>query len=115
MVKVRKFTSGLSVCISSLALLMHVLYLAASHWCISRSYGHPLVLSSQETGVNRVGGSEWRMDGVIEGWRQYLDLICAITLETAGLMLGCQYCKSLTLTYELSSYFRRTAASKCIL
>lgn len=90
----------MSVCISSLALLMHVLYLATSHWCISRSYGHPLVLSSQETGgLTGLGGSEWRMDGVIEGCREYLDLICAITLETAGLMLGCQYCKSLTLTY----------------
>lgn len=32
------------------SLLMHILFLATSHWCISRSYGHPLVLSSQEMG-----------------------------------------------------------------
>lgn len=41
-----------SVCYSMLrcSLLMHILYLPTAHWCISRSYGHPLVLSSLETG-----------------------------------------------------------------
>lgn len=32
------------------ALLMHLLYLPTAYWCISRSYGHPLVPSSLETG-----------------------------------------------------------------
>lgn len=58
------------------------------YWCISRSYGHPLVLLSLEMGVNSVGAAKRRADGVMRGWRECLDLICAIVLATAGLMLA---------------------------
>lgn len=58
------------------------------YWCISRSYGHPLVLLSLGMGVNSVGAAKRRADGVMRGWRECLDLICAIVLATAGLMLA---------------------------
>lgn len=38
-------------------------------------------------GVNSVGAAKRRADGVMSGWRECLDLICAAVLATAGLML----------------------------
>lgn len=39
-------------------------------------------------GVNSVRAAKRRADGVMSGWSECLDLICAAVLATAGLMLA---------------------------
>lgn len=102
------FLQSFQYCMLLRSSLMHILYLAPAYWCISRSYGRPLVLSSLETGVNRVGGSEGRLDGAMEGSRECLDLICVIILGTAGLMLQGSY----TLTHKLNTYLQHAHVDK---